>query len=237
MRSIRDLWSVSGRLAASVLAVGVLAAACSSGSTSNTSSAVSSAAAAASSAVSSAAAAASSRLSSAAPAVSSALSSAASAGSSKLSSAESALSSAAGSLQSAASSKAASASSAVSSAVAAAIGPATVATNTGKLGTFLVDENGRTLYLYLADTAGKSTCYDACAVAWPPLLTKGAPSASGEADKSLLSTVARNGGASMVKYGDWPLYYFANDTRRGDTTGQGVQNVWYVVGVDGQPIK
>jgi hypothetical protein len=40
----------------------------------------------------------------------------------------------------------------------------------------------------------------------------------------------------MVKYGAWPLYYFAKDTKPGDTTGQGVQGVWYVVGVDGQPI-
>ena len=130
----------------------------------------------------SAASAASSMLSSAAPAASSKLSSAASAGSSKISGAASA----------------------VSSAVAAATGPATVGTTTGQLGTFLVDEKGMTLYLYLSDTAGDSTCYDACAVAWPPLLTHGAPTASGSADKSQLSTVTRNDGATMVKYGAWP---------------------------------
>jgi len=61
-----------------------------------------------------------------------------------------------------------------------------------------------TLYLYLSDTAGDSTCYDAGAVAWPPLLTRGAPTASGSADKSQLSTVTRNDGATMVKYGAWP---------------------------------
>jgi len=165
--------------------------------------------------VGSAASAASSMLSSAAPAASSKLSSAASAGSSKISGAASA----------------------VSSAVAAATGPATVGTTTGQLGTFLVDEKGMTLYLYLSDTAGDSTCYDACAVAWPPLLTHGAPTASGSADKSQLSTVTRNDGATMVKFGAWPLYYFAKDTQPGETTGQGLQGVWYVVGVNGQPIK
>jgi len=74
-------------------------------------------------------------------------------------------------------------------------------------------------------------------VAWPPLLTNGAPTASGSAAKSQLSTTARTDGATMVKYGAQPLYHFAQDTKPGDTTGQGIQNVWYVVGVDGQPIK
>ena len=112
-----------------------------------------------------------------------------------------------------------------------------VGTATGSLGTFLVDGKGMTLYMYVPDTAGVSTCYDKCAVAWPPLLTTGAPTASGSADKSKLSTTARTDGATQVKYGDWPLYLWQKDKAPGDTTGQGVQNVWYVVGVDGQPIK
>ncbi|HEY7815030.1 MAG TPA: hypothetical protein VIC62_17420 [Nakamurella sp.] len=203
MLGARNRWSTAGRLAGAVLAIGLLASACSSGSTSTTS-AARSVASAASSKVSSAGSAASSKVSSAA---------------------------------SAASSKVSSAGSAVSSAVAAATGPATVGTTTGALGTFLVDGKGMTLYLYTADTAGESTCYDACAVAWPPLLTNGTPTASGSAAESQLSTVARNDGATMVKYGAWPLYYFTKDTKPGDTTGQGVQGVWYVVGVDGQPIK
>src|SRR5450755_1216867 len=215
MLGARNRWSTAGRLTGAMLAIGLLAAACSSGSTSTTAAAASSVASAASSKVSSAASAASSKVSSAASAAPSKVSSAASA----------------------APSKASSAGSAVSSAVAAATGPATVGTTTGALGTFLVDGKGMTLYMHLSDTAGESTCYDACAVAWPPLLTNGAPTASGSADKSKLSTTARKDGATMVKYGASPLYHFAKDTKPGDTTGQGVQKVWYVVGVDGQPIK
>jgi len=215
MLGARNRWSTACRLTGAMLAIGLLAAACSSGSTSTTSAAASSLASAASS-----------KVSSAAPAASSKVSSAASAASSKVSSAASA-----------ASSKGSSAGSAVSSAVAAAAGPATVGTTTGTLGTFLVDGKGMTLYMYLSDTAGESTCYDACAVAWPPLLTNGAPTASGSAAKSQLSTTARTDGATMVKYGAQPLYHFAQDAKSGDTTGQGIQNVWYVVGVDGQPIK
>jgi predicted lipoprotein with Yx(FWY)xxD motif len=208
MLGARNRWSATGRLVGAVLAVGLLATACGSSSTSSTSSSVVAAASSAASAVSSAASAAGSKLGEAA-------SSGASAASSKVSSAAGA----------------------VSSAVAGANGPAAVGTTTGPLGTFLVDGKGMTLYMYVPDTAGVSTCYDKCAAAWPPLLTSGAPTASGTADKSKLSTSARTDGSTMVNYGAWPLYYFAKDKAAGDTTGQGVQDVWYVVGVDGQPIK
>src|SRR6266576_3253325 len=51
-----------------------------------------------------------------------------------------------------------------------------VATN-AKLGAFLVDEEGKTLYLFVADKGTASTCYTSCATIWPPVLTTGAPQA------------------------------------------------------------
>jgi predicted lipoprotein with Yx(FWY)xxD motif len=36
--------------------------------------------------------------------------------------------------------------------------------------------------------------------------------------------------------GDGPLYFFANDVAPGDTNGQGIGDVWYVVGPDGTAI-
>ena len=33
----------------------------------------------------------------------------------------------------------------------------------------------------------------------------------------------------MLKVGDWPLYYFANDTAPGQTNGQGANDVWWLV--------
>ena len=39
-----------------------------------------------------------------------------------------------------------------------------------KLGSFLSDGKGMTLYIYTKDTPNTSTCYDQCAVSWPPLL-------------------------------------------------------------------
>jgi predicted lipoprotein with Yx(FWY)xxD motif len=44
-----------------------------------------------------------------------------------------------------------------------------------KLGKILVDAQGRTLYLFEADKAGRSACDGACASAWPPYLSSGAP--------------------------------------------------------------
>src|SRR5437879_12119236 len=60
----------------------------------------------------------------------------------------------------------------------ASVPAATVATaqNT-KLGQILVDGNGRTLYVFAADTSSASTCYGSCATCWPPLLTGGPPQA------------------------------------------------------------
>jgi predicted lipoprotein with Yx(FWY)xxD motif len=112
---------------------------------------------------------------------------------------------------------------------------ATVALSETSLGMVLVDAEGKTLYGFTADTAGESTCYDQCATNWPPLLAEDAASIDvGDGlDASLLTTVARTDGTTQVKYGDWPLYYFAADTAPGDTNGQGVGEVWYVVGADG----
>lgn len=92
--------------------------------------------------------------------------------------------------------------------------------------------------MFLADAKGSpSTCYEQCAAAWPPLLTTGAPTATGTASATLLGTTPRTDGTTQVTYGGWPVYYFAKDKTVGDTTGQGVGKVkWWILGVDGEPI-
>ena len=105
---------------------------------------------------------------------------------------------------------------------------AIVRTAESDLGTILVDNAGMTLYAFLADTEGESTCFDDCATNWPPLLVEGEPDV-GAMDASLFSTVEHPSGA-MLKFGDWPLYTFAGDEAPGDVNGQGVGDVWYVVG-------
>lgn len=120
----------------------------------------------------------------------------------------------------------------------AATGSGTIALADNALGTIIVDEAGVTVYAFTNDSAGVSTCYGACATNWPPLLVVDAASASvGEGlDASKLTTVDRTDGTKQVKYGDWPLYYFAADSAAGDTNGQGVVSKWYVVDATGAPI-
>ena len=97
------------------------------------------------------------------------------------------------------------------------------------LGAFLVDAKGMTLYLYTRDTPNTSNCYAACATAWPPLLTSGTPTAGADVTASLLGTTKRTDGTTQVTYNGWPLYYWVSDKKPGDTTGENVQNVWFVV--------
>ena len=112
---------------------------------------------------------------------------------------------------------------------------ATVATSTSDLGDIIVDADGRTLYMFVPDDGGDPTCTDDCAEVWP--VFEGPATAGDGADTALLSTVAHPSGTTQATYGDWPLYYFANDAAPGDVNGQGVNDVWFVIGPDGEPIR
>jgi predicted lipoprotein with Yx(FWY)xxD motif len=107
------------------------------------------------------------------------------------------------------------------------------------LGTILTDSDGNTLYMFLNDTGSDSTCYDDCAANWPALTTDGAPEAggSGGVDESLLGTTERTDGTTQVTYAGHPLYHFGGDQAAGDTNGQGVGQIWYVVSPEGTAIK
>ena len=107
------------------------------------------------------------------------------------------------------------------------------------LGQIIVDGAGKTLYMFTPDEAGTPTCYDDCATAWPPLLADDAASVTAGTglDASKITVVDRTDGGKQVKYGNWTLYYFANDAAAGDVNGQGLNDKWYVVGADGEPIK
>jgi predicted lipoprotein with Yx(FWY)xxD motif len=120
-----------------------------------------------------------------------------------------------------------------------ATGPATIATKKTDLGTILVGGGGRTLYLWVADKGTMSTCNGACAQAWPPVLTKGKPKASGGVKAALLGTTTRADGKTEVTYEGHPLYTFVGDKASGDTTGQGSDGfgaLWWVVGTNGNAI-
>lgn len=109
----------------------------------------------------------------------------------------------------------------------------------GKLGTILVNGKGRTLYLFEADKSTTSTCNGACAAAWPPLLTSGAPSAGGSAKSSLLGSSKRSDGTTQVTYHGHPVYGYAGDSKPGDTNGQALNQFgaeWYVLDASGNKV-
>ena len=105
------------------------------------------------------------------------------------------------------------------------------------LGDVLVDGEGMTLYVFDPDEQGPSTCYDGCAAAWPPLLTDGDPVAEGDAQQELLGMIERDDGAMQATYDGWPLYHWAADRAPGDANGQAVQDAWWVVTAQGEPVR
>jgi len=111
---------------------------------------------------------------------------------------------------------------------------------TSKLGQVLVDSNGLTVYLFLADKGTASSCNSpSCTQYWPPVLTTGAPQAGSGVTASLLGTTARADGTTQVTYAGHPLYRFINDKAAGQATGQGVNAFgapWYVVSPSGSQI-
>lgn len=118
---------------------------------------------------------------------------------------------------------------------------ATVKTRSTKLGTILVNSRAVTVYLFEKDKNGKSACSGACAQNWPPVITKGKPSAAGKVAASKLGTTRRSDGRRQVTYNGHPLYTFALDNGKpGSTKGEGVKAFgaeWYAVGTNGRAVE
>ena len=113
----------------------------------------------------------------------------------------------------------------------------TVNVASSSLGQILVDAEGRTLYLFLRDSGGKSNCSGGCAQTWPPLAASGTPTAGEGVQQSLLGTTQRDDGSMQVAYNQHPLYHFSGDSAAGQTNGQGVGGNWFVVSAAGEPIR
>ena len=115
----------------------------------------------------------------------------------------------------------------------------TVRVAKSRLGRILVDSRGITLYDFVADKHGRSSCYGACATYWPPLLTKGKPHAGTGVRASLLGTTKRKDGKLELVYNHHPLYYFVGDRKPGQTTGQGLNQFgapWWALSPAGREI-
>jgi predicted lipoprotein with Yx(FWY)xxD motif len=81
-------------------------------------------------------------------------------------------------------------------------------------GRALTDRRGFALYLFTHDRSKDSTCYGACAAAWPPYVVAERPAcAAREARARLLGSVRRRGGRLQVTYAGHPLYHYVGDRR------------------------
>ena len=126
---------------------------------------------------------------------------------------------------------------ATSTAAPSTAGSGALALASTALGPVVVDASGRTLYMYGKDTAGsgKSACTGGCLTAWPPVLATGTPTATGVT--GTLGTIDTPDGKKQVTLNGWPLYTYAKDAKAGDTTGQNVGQVWFVLDKTGTPVK
>jgi len=99
-----------------------------------------------------------------------------------------------------------------------------------KIGMVLATSSGLTLYRYAADPAGKVICTRVCAKVWPPfLLPKGVTHVKAAHGVKGLSVVRVPGGRLQVFFHRQALYTFVSDKKKGQASGQGVENDWFAV--------
>ena len=126
----------------------------------------------------------------------------------------------------------------------AAIGPpqtaggqtATVGLASTGLGKVLVNDQGRTLYLFRADHGTTSVCTGGCATEWPPLRAARKAKVGSGLQASAVVTTKRSDGKPQVSYHGHPLYTYVGDQKAGDTSGQGINafgGAWYAVTASG----
>jgi predicted lipoprotein with Yx(FWY)xxD motif len=77
-----------------------------------------------------------------------------------------------------------------------------------QFGRVLFDGRQQAVYIFDRERSSRPRCYGDCAVAWPPVLTRGEPVAGRGVRRSLLGTVRRRDGKRQVTYNGHPLYYY-----------------------------
>ena len=97
---------------------------------------------------------------------------------------------------------------------------------------YLVDDNNLSLYTFEKDKENQSVCYSDCEVKWPPAYVNSDLTQKG------IDNIKVTGGFGVIQRKDdtyqWtfegkPLYRWFKDTQAGETTGDGVKNVWHLI--------
>lgn len=104
------------------------------------------------------------------------------------------------------------------------------------VGKYFTDTEGMTLYWFKKDTTGVSACEGPCVEKWPIFYRDSVKAPDGVKAEDF-GTITRGDGKKQTTFRGFPLYYWVNDKKAGDTSGQGVNNVWYVVDPGNFPPK
>jgi predicted lipoprotein with Yx(FWY)xxD motif len=104
------------------------------------------------------------------------------------------------------------------------------------IGKYLTDTEGKTLYWFKNDSPGKSTCSGPCLEKWP-IYYREAVAVPAGMKANEFATITRADGKKQTAFRGMPLYYWVNDTQAGQTGGQGVNNLWYVIDPDNFQVK
>ncbi|AMV70472.1 hypothetical protein JCM30471_24670 [Desulfuromonas carbonis] len=96
------------------------------------------------------------------------------------------------------------------------------------IGHYLTDAEGKTLYWFKKDMPGMSACSGGCVGNWP-IFYRESVMAPAEAAAADFATITREDGQQQTTFRGYPLYCFAGDSAAGETNGQGLKEVWFVV--------
>jgi predicted lipoprotein with Yx(FWY)xxD motif len=121
------------------------------------------------------------------------------------------------------------ASSAPSSSAAAGV----VSSQSSTIGTILVNDAGRTIYVFANDTGTTSTCTGACAANWPPVPAPSPVPSTAPGVSAQLGSTTRDDGTKQLTVNGWPIYTYIGDKKPGTWKGQNVGGTWFVIKPDG----
>jgi predicted lipoprotein with Yx(FWY)xxD motif len=110
----------------------------------------------------------------------------------------------------------------------AVIQTATVTIN-GQSKTVLTNAKGLTLYYFTSDSATQSALSRNCLRVWPPLLFSGSGGPTSSSSLSGKLSVQTDVNGNQIEYNGHPLYTFSGDSAPGQTNGEGLYGVWFVV--------
>jgi len=116
---------------------------------------------------------------------------------------------------------------------------ATLTAKSSRFGRILFDGRGFVLYAFTRDPRGRTSCYGACAAAWPPYIVTARPRAGAGVTRGLLGTTRRRDGKLQGTYAGRPLYYYVGDRSPGQILCQNVEGfggLWLVVRPNGKVV-